>query len=558
MTFMKAKKKKEVVTVKEEVKKEPTIKRVKKDFSDIPEIKDEVFKSHKIVEHKSIIIDHLTDIDHIQFTFLSNEEILKNSVCEITETRFEGSNSLYDPLMGPTNNKEVCYTCESGWEDCPGHFGHIRLAVKLPHPLLYKKILEYLKIFCKKCYRLVIDDDKIKFIGANKGSNESKYNKIYNEIANNINCCMHCGDTILNYIYRDDKYLVESNDKALPLMYNEICDRFDNITSIDLQKLGIDPNKIHPSNYIIQNLIVVPPCVRPPVQIEGDGAESHDDLTYKYIEILKINKKLVECNSEKTKYDYTNVLMFHVKTLMNNNKDKARVQDGKRAIKCIKKRISGKQGLIRKHIQGKRTDFSARTVIGPEANCMVDEVIVPELIAKDITIPVTVNKINLKKCQDLLDRGKVNFIIRDGNQISTKYALWTAGTEIQFNDQILRYDNKKGDYDQFDPYKYELLKGEFKLLETDKIVRNKEIINVKLPKRKPYELREGDVIERQLQNGDWVLFNRQPTLWKGSMRAKKVVIRPGKTFRFSLASTAAFNADFDKQSLSKTGGLKRL
>ncbi len=542
---MKLKKKKEV-EIKKEVIVESSIKRVKKIFNPIIDekenliVKPQVFKTSKVLEHK-----HITDIDHIQFTFLNNEEIIKNSVCEVTETKFEGSNSLYDPLMGCINNKEVCYTCESGWDECPGHFGHIKLAVKVPHPLLYKKILEFLKIFCKKCYRLVINDEKIKFIGANKGTLDAKYKKIYNEILNNINNCMHCGDTIFNYLYREDKYLIENNDKIIPLSYNEISTRFDNITSIDLQKLGIDSVKQHPSNFIIQNLIVVPPCVRPTVQIEGDGTESHDDLTYKYIEILKINKKLLECNSEKTKYDYTNILMFHVKTLMNNNKDKARVQDGKRPIKCIKKRISGKQGLIRKHIQGKRTDFSARTVIGPEANCMVDEVIVPELISKDITIPVTVNKLNIKKCQELLDKGKVNFIIRDGNQISTKYALWTAGTELQFNDIILRYDDKKGEYTEFDPYKYELLKGKFNLLETDKILRDKEIINVKIPKRKPYELREGDVIERHLQNGDWVLFNRQPTLWKGSMRAKKVVIRPGKTFRFSLASTAAFNADFD-------------
>jgi DNA-directed RNA polymerase beta' subunit len=55
----------------------------------------------------------------------------------------------------------------------------------------------------------------------------------------------------------------------------------------------------------------------------------------------------------------------------------------------------------------------------------------------------------------------------------------------------------------------------------------------------------GDTIERQLQNGDLVVFNRQPTLWKGSMRAKKVKILPGKTFRFNLSSTAAFNADYD-------------
>ena len=37
----------------------------------------------------------------------------------------------------------------------------------------------------------------------------------------------------------------------------------------------------------------------------------------------------------------------------------------------------------------------------------------------------------------------------------------------------------------------------------------------------------------------------QPTLHSGSMLAKRIIIRKGKTFRFNLASCKSFNADFD-------------
>jgi DNA-directed RNA polymerase III subunit RPC1 len=78
--------------------------------------------------------------------------------------------------------------------------------------------------------------------------------------------------------------------------------------------------------------------------------------------------------------------------------------------------------------------------------------------------------------------------------------------------------------------------------------------NIKYPKRRSLQLKIGDVVERQLQNGDYVLLNRQPTLHSGSIIAHKVVIRPYKTFRFNLATTSSFNADFDgDRLLSSTG-----
>jgi DNA-directed RNA polymerase beta' subunit len=87
------------------------------------------------------------------------------------------------------------------------------------------------------------------------------------------------------------------------------------------------------------------------------------------------------------------------------------------------------------------------------------------------------------------------------------------------------------------------------LKEGDKIWRNRQWIKAVISKKREIVLKEGDVVERKLQNGDWVVLNRQPSLRAESMRAKKVRIIPGKTFRFNLASTEAYNADFDGDKL---------
>jgi DNA-directed RNA polymerase subunit A' len=55
----------------------------------------------------------------------------------------------------------------------------------------------------------------------------------------------------------------------------------------------------------------------------------------------------------------------------------------------------------------------------------------------------------------------------------------------------------------------------------------------------------GSIVERQLIDGDIVLFNRQPSLHRMSMMAHFVRILPHKTFRFNLCDCPPYNADFD-------------
>ena len=55
-------------------------------------------------------------------------------------------------------------------------------------------------------------------------------------------------------------------------------------------------------------------------------------------------------------------------------------------------------------------------------------------------------------------------------------------------------------------------------------------------------LEVGDVVERMMRDGDWVVMNRQPSLHKFSMMGHRVKILPWSTFRLNLSVTSPYNA----------------
>jgi DNA-directed RNA polymerase II subunit RPB1 len=63
--------------------------------------------------------------------------------------------------------------------------------------------------------------------------------------------------------------------------------------------------------------------------------------------------------------------------------------------------------------------------------------------------------------------------------------------------------------------------------------------------RSDVHLEIGYVVERHLQDGDYVMFNRQPSLHKMSIMGHRVKVLPYSTFRMNLSVTTPYNADFD-------------
>lgn len=59
------------------------------------------------------------------------------------------------------------------------------------------------------------------------------------------------------------------------------------------------------------------------------------------------------------------------------------------------------------------------------------------------------------------------------------------------------------------------------------------------------KLEVGDIVYRHMLNGDYVLFNRQPSLHRLSIMCHRVRVHPDQTFKFNECVCSPYNADFD-------------
>jgi DNA-directed RNA polymerase beta' subunit len=541
----------------------------------------------------------ILQIGKVEFGIYSDDEIKKMAVCKVYQVdnpKLEGNKSgtVYDERMGyvPDSNKP-CVTCNET-KNCPGHVGYIELSTPILHPMLFKTISIFLSCFCKKCYRLLLTEEQLKLYGFDRLEGEKKFVKILEKIQE-MNTCPHEGcetiqPTIIFKVKESaivQEYKNNKTEKASIVMeVEDIKKIFESVSDEDVKNIGINPTRNHPKNLIISSLIVIPPCSRPYVISNGNVCD--DDITYQYIEIIKTNRTLENKElDEQKKQKSIQMLKFRIATLFDNSKRKAKHPTDSRPLKGIKERLSGKHGRFRNNLMGKRVDFSARTVITAEPTLKLNELGVPLDVVRIHTKTERVNTFNIDRLQKLTNEGKVNFIItkskgRDDKpsnkpretRINLQYASFRKGTELMYGDVIVKSSDtphlkvdKKGKVVIPKDAETIVVKNEDTFLEKgDLLVRNGKQIEAKYAEKKNIKLNIGDVVERQLDTGDIVLFNRQPTLHKGSMMALKVVPKPGKSFRFNLAACKSFNSDFDKnlnlktglKLLSKTGGLKRV
>lgn len=495
----------------------------------------------------------IKEIEYVNFGVYSAEEILKVSVCKIDNTKLSGQGSVYDERMGinSENSDKNCVTCNMDSKACWGHPGHIELNEPIIHPATkyFKMVLAYLKCFCIKCHKILICKDQIQLAGLSRYKRNSRFEKILEKLKK-TDACFACGsaqpkitycvqDGTIKTTYKHKNELID-----IPVTVQEIIKIFQNVSDDDVETLGFNPKLVHPKNLVLTHLLVLPPCARPIVVADSNICD--DDLTNQYIEIMKINTKLItpeENTDDAKKQKNIQTLKFRIATLFDNRQGKAKHSTSGKAIKGIVDRITGKEGQIRNNLMGKRCEQTARTVIGPEPTLRMGQMAVPYEIAANLTVPEIVTPMNREEMCALVESGKANFVIKKNkkNRINLKFALFTKGTELLYGDTIIRQTND-GVVRSAVYYGQEFLK----LQPGDKICRGGVVLpEIIFPKKKQFDLEIGDTVERQLRDKDIVLLNRQPTLHKGSMMAKEIKIMRCKTFRFNLGSTKSFNADFD-------------
>jgi len=496
------------------------------------------------------------EISRITFGVLSPEEIISMSACEVHSTNFAKRNSVYDPRMGELNVNKECITCGlPANSECPGHPGHIRLSIPLIHPLYYRNVLDFLRCVCIKCYRLLLTAEQLYVtFGPVSAPNYSRYHDRIVDKISVTEICSHCNNTqpTITFSKGDCTYTMKYKDRnddctspVVTLSVEQIRKILENVSTDDVKLIGLNPRLLHPKNLVMSVMPVLPPAARP--YVISDGQIHDDDLSTQLVEIIKINNNIRKLsmthNNENAMSKLVQTLRFRIETFYDNTRGKAKhPTNNNRPIKGIKSRLSGKNGIMRASLMGKRVEFSGRTVAGPGPSLGTDEIGVPPEIAENLTIPVPVQDFNYNVLSEIVNTGRANFIEKpDGRRINIKYARNRRGTPLKYGDQIHRgggvvvYNNNPA---------IQLRKG-------DRLFRDgREITNITLPSIKKLTLVKGDVIHRHLRDGDHVVVNRQPTLWIGSMQSKKVRVIPGKTLRGSISCTSLLNMDFDGDELN--------
>ena len=282
-----------------------------------------------------------------------------------------------------------------------------------------------------------------------------------------------------------------------PLPASEVHTILKKVSPEDVVTLGLSEDFAQPDWMVLTVLPVPPPQVRPGVTEFGSGL-GQDDLTYKLADIIKASANLRRMEQEGAPAhilnDFADLLQYHSATYMDNDIAglPQSLQSSGRPVKALRARLKGKEGRLRGNLMGKRVDFSARTVITGDPNIELDQVGVPKSIARNLTYPERVTPYNRAYLSELVRNGPneypgARYVIRDtGERIDLKY-------------------NRRGDI----------------------------------------ALQAGWIVERHLKDGDYVLFNRQPSLHKMSMMAHRVKLMDYSTFRLNLSVTPPYNADFD-------------
>ena len=289
-----------------------------------------------------------------------------------------------------------------------------------------------------------------------------------------------------------------AQDKEMNVSAELVLEIFKRISDEESRILGMDPRFSRPDWMILTVMPVPPLCVRPSVVMFGT-ARSQDDLTHKLADIIKMNNHLKNNELSGAAAHIINedikMLQFHCATLVDNDMPgmpRAQQKSG-RPLKSIRARLKGKEGRIRGNLMGKRVDFSARTVITPDPNLAINQVGVPRSIAQNMTFPELVTPFNIDHMHDLVSRGATHYP-------GAKYIIRDNGDRID-----LRFH----------------------------------------PKTSDLHLQCGYIVERHMIDGDYIVFNRQPTLHKMSMMGHRVKVLPWSTFRMNLSCTTPYNADFD-------------
>lgn len=478
----------------------------------------------------------------VRLGILSPERILKQSVAEIYKPVSQNElldGTLMDPRLGTNDKSQVNRISELDYKHDPGNFGHLWLSKPVVQIKFYDQIIKTLKCVCYKCSHLLVDRNDPNIINGLKGK-KGKHRFKYVKDLKKASECPNCGTNQPAWGKGKERNRVAQIVATFGSARDPAAERekvtfnteviyyiLKNITDEDCILMGYDPRYTRPDWMIWTVMPIPPPTMRPTIKLDN-GQSSEDDLTSILNDIIKTNvglAKSLQKNSAKGSAKSTqtrtgrgaaaggrgpaghakeiverwSLLQLNIAAYINNEQTTMDTVTNRsnRPLKTLRSRIEAKKGRVRNNLMGKRVDYTARTVITADPNISINQLGIPLYVAMTLDYKEVVTEANLTTLHNLVQNGPTK---------------WPGANAIRRRTRGHRWSR----------------------------------INLEYADRSIIKLRPGDIVYRHLMDGDWILFNRQPSLHKMSMMAHRAkVLKQGDTFRLNVSVTSPYNADFD-------------
>ncbi|KAK2985575.1 hypothetical protein RJ640_025008 [Escallonia rubra] len=437
-------------------------------------------------------------------------------------------------FQGPASKNGFCATCHGSFQDCPGHYGYLALALPVYNVGYLSTIVDILKCICKSCSRiLLVEKERVEALRKMRNSKLEplKKSELFKKTVKRCTSmastkkavkCSRCGyingmvkkaTGMLGVIHDrgrvTDNSFEECNSAlshtkdskasiTLPILMNpdRVLSLFKKMLDEDCELLYLSDR---PEKLVVTNIAVPPIAIRPSVFVDGGNQSNENDITERLRRIIEANaslhKELSETSSAAKNLAGWAVLQMEVAQYINSDVRGVPLQmQADKPLSGFVQRLKGKQGRFRGNLSGKRVEYTGRTVISPDPNLKITEVAIPILMASILTYPERVSNHNIEKLRQCVRNGMNKYP-------GAKFIRQIDGTLMS-----LKFSARK---------------------------------------RLADELKFGDIVHRHLEDGDIVLFNRQPSLHRMSIMCHRARIMPWRTLRFNESVCNPYNADFD-------------
>ncbi|CAD7969328.1 unnamed protein product, partial [Amoebophrya sp. A25] len=198
-----------------------------------------------------------------------------------------------------------------------------------------------------------------------------------------------------------------TQEDLTPLLLFNLCQ---NMSPMDCFLLNIE----RPCSLFLTSQPVPPGPIRPTVN--AGNCTNDDDLTHQIGKIFYGDSIIRGDMKDGTSptvhiYDLWRDVQTECARSVNSTvaglpqETRFRMGENKKQIRSVASRLKGKEGRFRGNLMGKRVDYSGRTVISPDPNVEVDEIVIPEHVAKKITYPERVTDRNISELRKTIVNG---------------------------------------------------------------------------------------------------------------------------------------------------------